>query len=316
MHTISHYITQFLQHCQFEKGLRPKTLKAYSIDLRQFEVFAAKERGVVVLEAVDKLLMRAYIQELAPFKPKTVKRKLATLKALFNYLEYDDIIVINPFRKLRIRIREPRVLPSVLNIAEIRKIYGVVYKERKNLTDTGSYRYFEALRNIALIEVLFNTGARVSEVAQILEEEINLRTGVLRLKGKGGKERMIQVCNPETLRLLSAYQLLRRERFGTTNGHFFINRLGKPVSDQSIRFMVKRCSAKAGIGRRITPHTFRHSFATLLLEKDVDITYIQHLLGHSSIATTQLYTHINAQKQKQILSLKHPRRGFEMGNEG
>ncbi len=147
---------------------------------------------------------------------------------------------------------------------------------------------------------------RVSELCDLSVQQINLDEGYIKIFGKGSKERIIQIENQEVMKCLQVYQQHFLDKL-SENGSFFINRLGKQLAPQSVRLMIKKYTAKASIPIHITPHMFRHSFATLLLEEDVDIRYIQHLLGHSSIATTQIYTHINAKKQKLILSSKHPR---------
>jgi integrase/recombinase XerD len=123
---------------------------------------------------------------------------------------------------------------------------------------------------------------------------------------------MIQICNKETILVLQQYHTLYSKKISKSGGYFLVNRLNGKLSDQSIRNMVKKIAVIAGIAKKITPHIFRHSFATLLLESDVDIKYIQSLLGHSSIVTTQIYTHVNNEKQKQILQTKHPRKEFSM----
>jgi len=160
----------------------------------------------------------------------------------------------------------------------------------------------------------FATGVRVSELCNLRPEDVDLRNGKIKVLGKGGKERVIQICQAEALSALREYYRLFspaiKNRF-----FFFINRLGSPLSPQSVRLMVRGYSQKAGISKPVTPHTFRHTFATLLLEEDVDIKYIQHLLGHSSISTTQIYTHVNSVKQKKILATKHPRRKMCFGGE-
>ena len=168
------------------------------------------------------------------------------------------------------------------------------------------------MRNIAVVELLFATGARVSEIANLRMEQINLTLGIINLKGKGDKERTIQICNKETLTILRRYYTVFKKQINKSEGYFLINRWQTKLSDQSIRNIVKGLSKKAGLQKHVTPHCFRHTFATLLLEKDVDIKYIQLLLGHSSIVTTQIYTHVNKAKQREIIRTKHPRRDFSM----
>ena len=302
----------FLAHCRFEKNLSAKTQRAYETDLRQLEEFLSLRNLPLEVTEINKHHLREYLASIANLKPKSIKRKIATIKAVFNYLEFEDRIVSNPLRKMRIRIREARTLPTVMDLTEIMKIFKTAYKKRMGIRDVKGYAYREAMRNIAVLELLFSTGARVSEIAGLRTRDINLNTGNMIIMGKGSKERVIQVCNPESLSILKSYFSLFEEKIAVTNGYFLVNKFGNKLSDQSIRNMVKAMARKAEINKTVTPHMFRHSFATLLLEKDVDIKYIQSLLGHSSINTTQIYTHVNRKRQRHLLNTKHPRRDFSM----
>lgn len=309
--TVSDAIGIFLNHCRYEKKLSTKTIKAYTTDLAQFTGFlSAKQISTIAI--ITKHEIRAYLEQISSLKPKSIKRKIATIKALFNFLEFDDLITVNPFRKMKIQIREPRVLPTVLELGEVSKILKRLYADLHQITDKSTYAYKEALRNAVVIELLFATGGRVSEIAGLSAKNINLSDGSVLLYGKGSKERLVQVCNSETLKLLITYKKVWSESIKSSGGYFLVNRVGKCLSTQSIRNLVSVIARKIGLTKHITPHTFRHSFATLLLERDVDIKYIQSLLGHSSIMTTQLYTHVNQTKQRQLLKTKHPRRDMVM----
>ncbi|HWY10446.1 MAG TPA: tyrosine-type recombinase/integrase [Bacteroidia bacterium] len=315
METIEIATLDFLSHCRYEKNLSSKTLKSYTIDLRQLSEFLTSHNYSRKTIDIDKNILREYLQSISYSKPKTIKRKMATVKALFNFLEYEDKIATNPFRKMKIQIREPKILPNVMNIHEVEKIIKSTYKTKQDEKRINSYAYAESIRNIAVIELLFASGVRVSELSNLKEGLIDLNSGQMKVKGKGDKERIIQICNKETLRSLKEYHKLFLSKIKGTSGYFFINRFNKRFSEQSIRFLVKKHARMAGLDRKITPHAFRHSFATLLLEEDVDIKYIQHLLGHSSIMTTQIYTHVNGEKQKKILSQRHPRKHFRIKSE-
>ncbi len=310
MNTVTADIKEFIQHCVYEKNLSPRTIKSYKIDLVQFEQFLIKNSCTLITSEIGKTDLRDFLDSVSELKPKSIKRKVATIRAMFNYLEFEDIIQVNPLRKMRIRIKEPKSLPKVMDIREVGKIFRSAYNAKEKAARTFSR--FEALRNVVVVELLFATGARVSEIAGLKKENIDIRTGAVSIKGKGDKERLIQICNKETLKILKDYYSLCRDKINASGGYFLINRLGGRLSDQSIRKIIKNLSLDAGIQRHITPHVFRHSFATLLLEKDVDIKYIQLLLGHSSIMTTQIYTHVNRAKQKKILRTKHPRKDFSM----
>ncbi len=309
MDSLKSSVQDFLSHCKYEKNLSEKTIKAYTTDLNQVLCFSNFSQTRIDL--ITKHEIREFLTAISTFKPRTIKRKMATLKALFNFLEFEDKIIINPFRKMKIKIKEPKILPVVMNIKEMTQIFKMVYKHKSDLLAIKNYSYSEAIRNIVIIELLFATGARVSEIANLKLENINLETGSIKITGKGDKERIIQVCNKETILVLKEYHKLFKKKINV-EGYFLINRLNKKLSDQSIRNLVRQLTNESGIQKHITPHIFRHSFATLLLEKDVDIKYIQSMLGHSSISTTQIYTHVNKEKQRQILQTKHPRKDFTM----
>ena len=303
---------EFFNHCKYEKNLSTKTIKFYQIDLLQFIAFMDKQHFPSVVKEIDKAHLKAYLKELSKWKPKTIKRKIATLKALFNYLEFEDHIIANPLRKLRIKIKEPALLPKALTAEEssdlLKKVYASILPK-----DKSTYKYLEALRNAVVIELLFATGARVSEIADLRRDALDLQSGTVTIHGKGGKQRMIQLCNADTLHTLNTYCKLFADKITANGDYFLINRLGNKLSDQSIRILVMELASNANITKKVTPHVLRHTFATLLLENDVDIKYIQSLLGHSSITTTQIYTQVNLEKQKQILVEKHPRMNFSMG---
>ncbi|MCL2028601.1 MAG: tyrosine-type recombinase/integrase [Bacteroidales bacterium] len=303
--TLQTTINEFLIHCQFEKKLSPKTLEAYTTDLKQFLNFISKKGFCKDVRKIDKTILKEYLQELSPFKTKTIKRKMACLKAMFNYLEYENDDFYSPFHRIKIRLKESFKLPIVMTIDEVREILNTLYKPLNNM-DSNKYQYKSKIRDIAVIELLFATGMRVSELCQLQINDIDLRHGIIKIFGKGRKERIIQICQQETVQALHNYINLFSSQ-AHLKQPFFINRLGNGLSTQSVRIMVKNYIKQSEIKKHITPHTFRHTFATLLLEENVDLKYIQVLLGHSSITTTQIYTHVNTEKQKEILSTKHPR---------
>jgi integrase/recombinase XerD len=307
-------INNFKFHCQYEKNLSSKTLQAYNVDLSQFEEY--KEFKTFNVKDFDKHLIKEYIQVLyqSNFQAKTIKRKLAVLKAFFTYLEFDEVILVSPFRKINVSIKEPKQLPKTIELKEIRKILKNLYKLKENFPNKNVYSYKALVRDITIIEILFSTGIRVSELSNIKMKNINIQTGIIKIQGKGDKERVIQVCDNEVKKLLKEYvELFDLKMIKTT--YFLVNRLGNKISEQSVRLMIKKYQKSLGIEKHITPHMFRHSFATLLLEEGVDIRYIQYMLGHSSISTTQIYTQVNLKQQKKILNTKHPRRNFNFVDE-
>lgn len=291
-------VTDYLEYCRLRKELDAKTLKAYRIDLRQFFEFLGRDEP-------DKSDIERYITELHKnYKQKTVKRKIASVKAYYSYLEEEELIKENPFRRIRVKFKETIVLPRVIPRRDIEELLNYMYSCLDKCTEVA---HQSVIRDVAVIELLFATGARVYEVANIRAECIDLSSGLVRFMGKGGKERYVQVAEPDVLELLRKYYAANRSTI-TKCGFFFVNRRGGRYTEQSIRGMLKRYTEQAGIGRKITPHMFRHSFATYLIEEGVDISCVQQILGHSSIKTTQIYIHVAAKKQAEILQNLHPRK--------
>ncbi len=305
-------IEEFLFHCEFEKRLSEKTLKFYAIDLKQLETYMFSHYKMTDVSAISKEELKQYIQFISSFKPKTTKRKIATTKAMFNFLEYEDLIDASPFRKLRISIKEPMVLPRVMNMEEASRLFSAAYNELEHDDLTKeSYGHMEKVRDIAVLELLFGTGLRVAELCSLRYSDIGAGFSSVTVNGKGSKERCIQIINKSIKKALQDYFSLFSAKIECQD-YFFINRLGNRLSEQSVRLMVKKYRDKCHIAKNITPHVFRHTFATLLLERDVDIKYIQNLLGHSSIVTTQIYTHVSSKKQIEILQDKHPRNSLKL----
>lgn len=309
MKNLQDIIKDYLTFCRSQKRLDSKTLKAYSIDLKQFAAFLTPNYVSNVL-LINREVLENFIAFLHnSYKPKTVKRKLASLKAFFHFLEYRDFIEINPFNKMQIRFREPLLLPKTIPLHTIELFLSTIYSSHANAKTDFQKR--QTARDIAVIELLFATGMRISELCSLKYKDIDLYDRVVRIYGKGAKERQLQICNDCVISALENYICIYQTTPKDDN-YFFINTSGTRMSEQSVRNMIVKYCNLAGISQHITPHMFRHSFATLLLEEDVDIRYIQEMLGHSSINVTEIYTHVSMAKQKNILMTKHPRRNMEI----
>ena len=289
----------YLRYCSHQKKLNAKSIKAYTIDLEQLRRHTASETipTKIELTAFITYLHRIHL-------PRTVKRKIASIRAFLNYLEFEEIFIENPMKRIKTRFQIPQMLPKTIPLTSIEKILSIAYQELKDAKT--AYKLNTSLRNVTIMELLFATGLRVAELCSLDAEHIDFGSGSIRIMGKGAKERILQIGNSDVLEVLQRYAGENAAHIHKT-GHFFVNRLSSRFSEQSVRFLIKRLCAKAGIEQNITPHMFRHSFATLLLEEDVDIRYIQRMLGHSSILTTQIYTQVTVEKQRQILTAKHPR---------
>ena len=300
------HIKNYLEYCKSQKCLNEKTLKAYQIDLRQF----SEQNPNINITEITSNILEQYITKLhQQYKPKTVKRKIASVKALFHYLDYKEIISHNPFNKILIHFREPVILPKTIPLHIVETFLSTIYKQRENAKTP--YQRRNALRDIVVVELLFSTGMRISELCSLKVNDVNLYDGTILIYGKGSKERRIQIDNESVLNILTEYnEYFCSERQFCTN--FFVNQSGKALSDQSVRRMINKYTSLASIEQHITPHMFRHTFATSLLEADVDIRYIQEMLGHSSINITEIYTHVTVAKQRNILATKHPRKDFDL----
>ncbi len=286
----------YLTVCSDSKGLSTLTIKAYKIDLKQFCRYMKRR------DCFDKNELSTYINLLHQhYKPKTAKRKIACLKAFYRYMEIEDIIEINPFHKITLKYKEPITLPKTIPLATVKDILRYSYFRLDSAQ--SRYQYKSALRNVIIIELLFSTGMRVSEISNLKRKSLELQSNTIYISGKGSKERIMCIANDKVSRLLKEYI----EICGLDNGCVFVNKLGNRYSEQSIRSMINDYAKSAGAGMHITPHMFRHTFATALMDENVNIRYIQQLLGHSSITTTQIYTHISTNKIRHILEENHPR---------
>lgn len=291
------YTKLFMDYCKNRKNLNSKTLKAYRIDLNQYAVMTHHD--------MSKAAICDYIADLhARYEPKTVRRKVAVIKAFMRYLFVDGYIEKNPFDSINISLRIPIILPRTIPLEVISHILKVAY--RNISLSKNHYQRKINLRDVAVLEMLFATGARVSEICNLKIDGFDVTSHTVKIFGKGSKERVIQIENLDVLKTLNEYYFEFEQDIKKT-GYIFINKLHMPLKEQSVREIVNKYVKLSGYDMKITPHMFRHSFATALLEEDVDIRYIQRILGHSSITTTQIYTQVSVSKQKEILSQKHPR---------
>lgn len=306
MSNLNDTIHNYLAFCQTQKRLDGKTIRAYQIDLNQF----AEQMHSMEIFSITPFQLEAFIGKLHQlYKPKTVKRKIASLKAFYHYLEYRDIIEKNPFNKIQVRFREPVKLPKTIPLHNVEIFLSTIYRQR--IAASTDYQRRNALRDVAVSELLFATGIRISELCSLHPDDVNLYDHSVLIYGKGAKERKLQIGNLDVIHVLEEYQDNFKEEIKHCN-HFFVNQSGNPFSDQAVRRMINKYTSIAAIDQHITPHMFRHTFATSLLEADVDIRYIQEMLGHSSINITEIYTHVAMAKQKDILTTKHPRKDFQI----
>ena len=253
MNTLDNYIAEYLEYCEYRKRLDSKSLKAYKIDLKQYTSFLCNPQDCLSKNTVD-----LYITDLLKqYKPKTVKRKIASLKAFFHYMEYKDLLEENPFNKLDVHFREAKLLPKTIPFHSIQKFLSVLYTEK--LQARSIWQNHCCIRDIAVIELLFATGMRISELCSLKPSDIDLENNTVLIYGKGSKERILQLGNPEVIAALILYQETFQADISCC-GYFFVNKFKRKLSDQSVRYMINRYAGLAGIEQHITPHMFRHPY--------------------------------------------------------
>lgn len=301
----------FNYHCTYEKNLTEKTLKAYSIDLNQFKDY--KNYHDIVVNKFNKQHIKDYVKSLydRELKAKSIKRKVACLKVFFNFLMYEDVIEISPFTKMKLAIKLPLTLPKPIDMKDIRSLLKYLYSYKSSIENKKSFEYKWLVRDIAVVELLFITGIRVSELANLKPKNIDINKGIVFIFGKGRKEREIQICNKDVKKSLNEYYKLYKNEIAQID-YFFINKFKKQFSEDSVRYMLTKYEKICGIKNKITPHKFRHTVATELFYAGADVYTIQKILGHTSLSTTQIYTKVNNKHQKKVLETKHPRKNITL----
>jgi site-specific recombinase XerD len=270
------------------------TIRNYVIDLTTFFEFL-NSISLKSLHDLHKNHIRGYMRWLSMrnVSRKSISRKLSSLKTFFTYLEDNNEISHNPAEMVK-PPKQDQKLPRIENSEDISKMM------EENFISTKM-----KLRNSTIIEVLYGSGMRVSELRNLLLENINLESGEIKVKGKGNKERIVLI-GEKAVNSIKKYLDFERKTTSNTN-YLFLNKFGNPISTRSIQRIVKKYSQIAGLHEDFHTHTLRHSFATHMLDGGADIKVVQELLGHSSPTTTQIYTHISKEKMKEIYNSSHPR---------
>jgi integrase/recombinase XerD len=302
MNTLNSAISWFLGHCTHHRKLSAHTLKAYRHDLEHFRAFMPPSVGDISVSSIDRGFVQNWLAGMDGAKPRTVRRRLATLKSMFASLERHGDGLINPLASLRSEIKVGSSLPRTIARATVR---ALLRSARVQLAKTPSATFCKK-QETAIIELLFSTGIRVSEAVAINLSDVDMERLMISVRGKGNRERSIPIVCDAFRDALSQQIAERRNQGAPLDGPLFINRRSNRLSDQSVRTILRRHAAKIG-ARRITPHMLRHTVATLLLEDGVDLRHIQRLLGHSSITTTTIYVQVSERSQRQALARRHPR---------
>jgi integrase/recombinase XerC len=301
-------IPQFIRYLTVEKNASPHTCRCYQRDLEGFEDFL-KNSGMVLTSSaevewgkMDRIAIRKYLSFLhRKNKKSSIARKISTLRSFFRYLNKEQMIASNPAKS----VSTPKVektLPTTLTVDEAFRLMESPKSLSEKFPPAG--RKDNKLRDRAILELLYSSGLRVSELVGLSLKQIDLDLGIVRVMGKGRKERIVPVGGKAT-ESLNAY--LNERGMVKDEDPLFVNFLGGRLTARSIGRLIKKYTRQSGIFRKVSPHSLRHTFATHLLDAGADIREIQEMLGHSSLSTTQRYTHVSMGKLMEVYDKAHPR---------
>jgi integrase/recombinase XerD len=303
-------IDSFLTYLSVVKGLSKNTLESYQRDVLKFAVFLEKKdiRSVDQVGYKQILDFLTYLKEQS-LKSRSITRTLISIRQFFKFLLIEKSIKTDPTFLIRTP-KTKRTLPEVLSLEDVEKLLSSPDESSLSLPFHPVLRmkYYEVLRDKAMLEVLYATGIRVSELVELGLNDVNFELGYLVAYGKGSKERIVPIGEKAKDRLREYLDISRPKLLKSrTSVHLFVTRRGKRMTRQGFWKIIKTHAKKSGIMKKISPHTLRHSFATHLLERGADLRAIQIMLGHSDISTTQIYTHVERERLKEVHKKHHPR---------
>lgn len=290
------WIQRYLLYLRAERDASAHTLRAYQYDLKGFLAFVQAKYPGLSLERNHRLVIRDYLAELHGGEKRraTFLRAVAVLRAFYKYLVREEAIGQTPFVSLPMPKREKR-LPRFLAEEDMRRLLAIPMRAKRP----------SSLRDAALLELLYSSGLRIQEACLLNVEDVDLLAGLVRVFGKGRRERLVPVGSAAQ-RMLHGY--IENRAAGNRRGvGLFLNRRGGRLSDRGARQVVAKWAVEAAIHQKVSPHTFRHSFATHLLDRGCDLRAVQELLGHRNLTTTQIYTHVTSERLKEVYEQAHPR---------
>jgi integrase/recombinase XerC len=311
-------IEHFVQYLEGEKNASEHTISNYLVDIRQFceIVWGEDAQPPYKWDSADRFAARKFLvffQKLE-LSPATTGRKLSALRSFYKFLLREEYVQLNPFSGLNLP-KKGSYLPQILSVTEVGKLLDApaTLAEQQHAANPKQklWREYMVVRDIAILEMLYSTGMRINELVKLPEESIDLLSGVVRVRGKGKKERLCPLGSPATRALMKNLEL--RENVWLLEGKkdvrspVFLNKNGGPISARSIERMMKKYVLFCGLSAELTPHSLRHSFATHLLDAGADLRSVQELLGHASLSTTQIYTHVSVERLKEVYQLAHPK---------
>ncbi|HSE88425.1 MAG TPA: site-specific tyrosine recombinase XerD [Candidatus Binatia bacterium] len=295
--SLSPYIDSFLTMIAVEKGLAKNTVEAYSRDLVRLSEFLVGQ-GVASWEDTESLHLRSYLSSLRRrgLSGRSIARHVVTVRRFYRFLETEGVVSENPVPSFNLAV-SGRKLPQTLSAEDVRKLLAQPNPQEPL-----------GIRDQAMLELLYATGLRVSELITLQMQQINFQGNFLTVKGKGSKMRAVPFGKWARRKLLNYVNGTRsRLSRGRASAFVFINRSGRPLTRQGFWKLIRGHALAAGVEKRVTPHTLRHSFATHLLEGGADLRSVQSMLGHADISTTQIYTHVNGARLKEVHRRHHPR---------
>jgi len=315
---MSDYIADFINYISSVRNLSPETVRSYRADLGQFSGFLGREFPASDITQLNTLVMRSYLMSLKKrqYRKSSLARKVAALKSFFKFLARERVIENNPL----LLIRSPKIdkrLPNFMTEPEVKEfINNPEMHPPKFRPQEGR---MIALRDKVILELLYSSGLRVSELVQIKLGDIDFNSGMVHIRGKGRQERLVPIGS-FALKAIEGYLDARNKESkknpgykSEPNSYLFLNRFGGRLSDRGVRLEINRYRLLSGAAnRKISPHTFRHTFATHLLDHGADLRSVQELLGHKNISTTQIYTHITTGRLKEVYKKAHPRAGKKL----
>lgn len=308
-------LDSFLRYLNTEREASPHTLNAYSRDIAQFSLsMLNSDTAHAVWSQVDTYKARAFIVHLQGegLSKTSILRKISSLRSFYRFLVREGVVEKNPF----VGINSPkrgRKLPKYMSIDEVGALLDAPFAYWKEAAAKGIAKdddsaNFAAARDAAILEVIYSGGLRISEAMGINFEDIDLKHGVMKVRGKGKKERIAAIGTPAE-RAIRKYLTIRPIRSGNSapRAPLFVNKFGNRLTARSFQRFMKAYLVEAQLPFDMTPHKLRHSFATHLLNAGADLRSVQELLGHASLSTTQIYTHISTERMKEVYSKAHPR---------
>jgi len=291
------HINKFIEYLEYEKGYSKKTIINYEKDLELFNNYLKQEK-ITKIENINHNTIRKYLTNLHDknYKSKTIARKISTLRSFFKYNLKNKTIKTNPMTLIS-NPKQEKTLPKYLKYKDLERMI--------NSIDTSSK---EGIQNKLIIELLYSTGIRVSELVNIKLKDIKIKENQITILGKGNKERIV-LFGKTAKTVLEQYIKEYKEYYqgNIMNEYLLINKKGKPLTTNKIELIVKKITRECSLKHNISPHTLRHTFATHMLENGADLKTVQELLGHENLKTTAIYTHVTNERLKHVFINSHPR---------